>query len=255
MKKLMIVFILVSVVVGLYSEDNLLWCKKVLFNEPTKHIIQKGDYFSKLSKHYYGTTKYWRELALINRAPNKDLVFPGEEVIIPSLEAIQKLHKSRSLTRVNSIVDDQIEWIAKNHNVSTTPLAERIENSGGENVGSNVTTPQIPEPVVSQENNPQPEVANQSMQTPAVTGVDKDDEVTESSLFPIIATVLAIGLIVGLMAWYLARRKKQYEIDSFEPEGGDEDEFGADHKMDEEDDVDEFVPSFGKRESEEVLVD
>jgi len=107
MKKLLILFILVSVVVGMYSEDNYLWCKKIIFNEPTKHVIQKGDFFSKLSKQYYGTTKYWRELALINRAPNKDLVFPGEEVVIPNLDAVKKLRKTRMLTVVNDIVKDQ----------------------------------------------------------------------------------------------------------------------------------------------------
>ena len=39
MKKMMIFFILLTVVLGLYSEENLLWCKKILFNEPTTHIM------------------------------------------------------------------------------------------------------------------------------------------------------------------------------------------------------------------------
>jgi LysM repeat protein len=247
MKKILIVFILVSVVVGMYSEENLLWCKKMLFNEPTKHIIQKGDYFSKLSKQYYGTTKYWRELALINRAPDKDLVFPGEEVIIPSLDAVKKLHRSRSLTTVNSIVDDQVEWIAKNHNVSTTPLASQTPVQGQQTV----TETSRDESVLPQEEVQAENAAIDPVPTVAIENKTAENDVKESSFFPIVLTIAAIGLVVGLMAWYLARRKKQYDLEQFEPEGDEEQDVDAADI----DDEDEFVPSFGKRDREEVLVD
>ena len=255
MKKILVTFILISVVVGLYSEDNLLWCKKVLFNEPTKHIIQKGDYFSKLSKQYYGTSKYWRELALINRAPNKDLVFPGEEVVIPSLDAIKKLHRTRRLSKVNSIVDDQVEWIIAHHNVSTTPLADRIDNSDQKSVDVQTAAPQQQENLQTQSSSVIRTESSDDNEPVAIASNSEKEKVTESNLFPIVSTIVAIALIVGLMAWYLVRRKKQYEIDSFDAEGQEDEEFDLDEKAEDEDEVDEFVPSFGKRESEEVLVD
>ncbi|NOZ60054.1 MAG: LysM peptidoglycan-binding domain-containing protein [Calditrichaeota bacterium] len=248
MKKLLVIFILVTVVVGMYSEENLLWCKKMLFNEPTKHIIQKGDYFSKLSKQYYGTTKYWRELALVNRAPNKDLVFPGEEVIIPNLDAVKKLHHSRSLTRVNSIVEDQKDWIAKNHNVSTTPLASQTQLQEQQTATETSAEKSVAPP--SEEAQTE-KVAAEPVPAIAVENGAAESDVKESSLFPIILTIVAIGLIVGVMAWYLVRRKRHYEMERFEPEDDEE----QDIEMGQADEDEEFVPSFGKRDREDVLVD
>jgi len=247
MKKLMVIFILITVVVGMYSEENLLWCKKMLFNEPTKHIIQKGDYFSKLSKQYYGTTRYWRELALVNRAPNKDLVFPGEEVIIPSLDAVKKLHRSRSLTAVNSIVKDQKDWIARNHNVSTTPLASQTQIQEQQTP----TETSAEESVVLQEDMQTESAAVEPVPTIGVENGTAESDVKESSLFPIILTIVAIGLVVGVMAWYLARRKRHYEMERFEPEEDEEQNI----EMGQADEDEEFVPSFGERDREDVLVD
>ena len=107
MKKFFLILVMTAVLLGLFAKDELVWCTRLLLERATVHEIQPGEYFSKLSKQYYGTAAYWRELALINRAPDSDLVFPGEKVIIPSLEAVQKLHLSRSLSAVNRIVDEQ----------------------------------------------------------------------------------------------------------------------------------------------------
>ena len=247
MKRLMIIFILITVVVGMYSEENLLWCKKMIFNEPTKHIIQKGDYFSKLSKQYYGTTRYWCELALVNRAPDKDLVFPGEEVIIPSLDAVKKLHRTRSLTTVNSIVKDQKDWIAQNHNVSTTPLASQKQMQEKQAVTETPTETTA----ALQEETQAENAAVEPVPVMAIEDGSAESDVKESSLFPIILTIVAIGLVVGVMAWYLTRRKRHYEMERFDPEEDEE----QDIEMGQADEDEEFVPSFGERDREEVLVD
>ena len=95
MKKfLFFVFVMSAVLLGIYSEDQFLWCTRLFSNDPHVHTIQQGEYFSKISQQYYGTATYWKELAMINRAPISDLVFPGEEIVVPSLEAIQELRKS-----------------------------------------------------------------------------------------------------------------------------------------------------------------
>ena len=251
MKKLLILFILVSVVVGMYSEENYLWCKKVIFNEPTKHVIQKGDFFSKLSKQYFGTTTYWRELALINRAPNKDLVFPGEEVIIPSLDAVKKLRKTRMLTVVNDIVKGQNDWIAKNGN-TTTNYAFETEKVAPADLQQNQTeaTEQIQEELATET----PATQSATFETEPVL----EEKVEKSSMLPILLTILAIALIVGGMSYYLYRRKKQYEMEAFEPSESEENDEDI-TMVDEDEDLDEvytdpFQEDEHEKERDEVLV-
>jgi LysM repeat protein len=250
MKKLLILFVLVTVVFGLYSEENLLWCKKIIFNEPTKHVIQKGDFFSKLSKQYYGTVDYWRELALINRAPNKDLVFPGEEVVIPSLDAMKKLKTTRMLSVVNDIVKDQNDWIAKNGNITSNYAFEETKpepkpDEQTATVQESVTTGQETATEVS---------------APGALTFDTEpllqEEMEKSSMLPIILTVVAIALIVGLMALYLYRRKKKYEMEAFEPSEEKEEEITMVDEDEEMDDVysDPFSATEAEREREGVLV-
>jgi LysM repeat protein len=243
MKKMLIFFVLVSVVFGLYSEENLLWCKKLIFNEPTKYVIQKGDYFSKLSQQYYGTTDYWKELALVNRAPNKNLVFPGEEVIIPSLEAIQKVSKSRSLTDVNSIVKAQNDWIAQNGNITTRVAFEKASPGQLEKLTPSEETATLRQGRTTE-----------SPATGAITFNTKplmEEEMEKSSVLPVILTIAAIALVVGSMSFYLYRRKKKYEMEAFEPlEKEDEMGMGNDEDADAVY-TDPFLKN--KREREAVL--
>jgi len=247
MKKILVLFILVTVIFGLYSEENLLWCKKMIFNEPTTHVIQKGDYFSKLSQQYYGTAKYWRQLALINRAPNKDMVFPGEKVVIPSLEAVKKLKESRSLTSVNDIVKVQKDWIAEHGNVTTQYAFEATETTTEEQVtttaeqapAQETAIAQVP---ITQSDNSEPE--------PVI-----ENEYEKSSMLPIILTIAAVVLIVGIMSLYLYRRKKKYELEEFEPVEKEEDTL-----LEEDDEevnevyTDPFAEPEHEREREQVLV-
>lgn len=107
MKKIITGIAIAIVLFSMVVPDAWVWCKKVLLNEPTTHTIQKGEYLSKLSLKYYGSAKYWQELALVNRAPNSDLVFPEEELFIPSKEVIEQLHRARSFSRVNSLVGNE----------------------------------------------------------------------------------------------------------------------------------------------------
>ena len=104
MKKLIVTFIILMALVLSLMPDALVWCKRVILDAPTTHKIETGEYLSKISQQYYGTAKYWQELALLNRAPDSDLVFPGEEIFIPSREVIEQLHRARSLSRVNSLM-------------------------------------------------------------------------------------------------------------------------------------------------------
>ena len=122
MKKTILIVLLVFLFVISFNHDNFLWCKKLFLSGPTTHKIQKGEYLSVIAKKYYGKANYWRELALINRAPDSDLVFPGEEIVIPSLKTIKEVHRTRWLSKVNSVVKQDEEIIAH-----ASQIKEKIE--------------------------------------------------------------------------------------------------------------------------------
>ena len=107
MKKLIIILLVVGLIIVGYSYDQFVWCKKILTNETTTHTIQKGEYLSEIALKHYGKADYWRELALVNRAPDCDAVFPGEEILIPSLDVIKKIRRTKWLSRVNGYLSGQ----------------------------------------------------------------------------------------------------------------------------------------------------
>jgi nucleoid-associated protein YgaU len=50
------------------------------------HVVQSGDYLSKIAKQYYGDAGAWRKIYDANRAtigPNPDKLFPGQKLTIP----------------------------------------------------------------------------------------------------------------------------------------------------------------------------
>lgn len=93
-------------------------------DQPRTHQIAEGDWLSKVAKKYYGDASYWQELALINRAPDGDLIFPGEEIIVPSFEAIREVRTSRRLSAVNDIVEMQQDILAGRMEVEREPVAQ-----------------------------------------------------------------------------------------------------------------------------------
>lgn len=115
MKKALILLGVAALILAFVMPDAFVWSSKIFLSKPTTHNIQKGEYLSKISLKYYGTAKYWRELALINRAPDSDLVFPDEEIFIPSQEVIEQLHRARSLSRVNNLMGDKKQIYAQGY--------------------------------------------------------------------------------------------------------------------------------------------
>ncbi len=116
MKKYLLSLIILFSVSYMLLPDAIGWCQRQILDEPTTYSIEPGDYLSKISLKYYGTAKYWQELALINRAPNSDLVFPGEVVFVPSREVIEALHRARSFSHVNQLIKAQEIMLANARN-------------------------------------------------------------------------------------------------------------------------------------------
>ncbi|MBN2093409.1 LysM peptidoglycan-binding domain-containing protein [candidate division KSB1 bacterium] len=133
MKKYLLGLIILLSISYVLLPDAIGWCKRQILDEPTTYAIEPGDYLSKISLKYYGTAKYWQELALINRAPHSDLVFPGEVVFVPSREVIEALHRARSFSKVNELLKAQELMLANarkgenQHIVADTVKSEMIQ--------------------------------------------------------------------------------------------------------------------------------
>jgi LysM repeat protein len=238
MKKFLTVLVVFAVILGIYSEEQFLWCKKIFMNEPSKHVIQKGEYFSKLSQQFYGSAEYWRELALVNRAPDSDLIFPGEEIVVPSMDAIRRLQKSRSLSSVNKIVSEQEDWMAHNKVAPTTEVAmqEPIKPEVAETASIEETKPSVDEEMV-------PVTIYPIEEESAIV-----QEESKSSALPIILVIFAIIVGAVLLTLYLRKRKSNDEEDM--PED-DKKEFSAD-EIDDSENI--YTNAYKQREKENVLV-
>ncbi|KAA3615313.1 MAG: LysM domain-containing protein [Calditrichaeota bacterium] len=90
-----------------WSTGDVLLSSRMYLGESRIHTIQNGEQLSHLAQQYYGDAAYWRELALINRAPNADNIFPGEQILLPTVNVIDKLARSTRLSEVNKLVGEQ----------------------------------------------------------------------------------------------------------------------------------------------------
>jgi hypothetical protein len=118
-KSIFFAVIFVIALLGIYSETQFSWCSRIFSNDSSLRIMQKSDYLRLLSQQYYGTSKFWMDLALVNRIADRDRIYPGEKIIIPDRDAIQKLHATHSMTILNEIVSNQKGWLAE-HKVEST---------------------------------------------------------------------------------------------------------------------------------------
>lgn len=197
MKKLMLsVFFMVGIFV-LASQGELLWSSRLLLDEARIHKIQKNESLSLLAKRYYGDASRWRELALVNRAPNPNLVLPGEEILVPAVGPINELRQARTITQVASVVGEQ-ERLAV---AETQEAARQFTNEPAP-----ITT--SPEPATNAMTESTPE-ATEPMMTGAEPEVEPalTNEIEESSGFPWFWLVVALVLVGGVFAFMAYRRR------------------------------------------------
>lgn len=209
MKKFMLSLFFMVGIFMLVSQGEMLWSNRLLLDEARVHKIQKNESLSLLAKRYYGNPQRWRELALINRAPNPNLVLPGEEILVPAVGSINEVSRARTITRVNSVVDEQ-ERLAISETTEaarqfsgeapTAPTAapapeSQLTTPAGDGIASNGLTDDIaaqPEPLE---------------ETPIT------DERDESAGFPWFWLVVGVMLIGGIFA-FMSHRKKTAEQNS-----------------------------------------
>lgn len=116
--------------------ENLL-SRFLRLEKPTFHEIQQGDWLSKVAQKYYGDASYWKELELINRAPDGDKIYPGEKIIVPSFDVVQKVRHTVRLSVVNELVQEQQTILAENTS-DIQPLQTESEKELSEEIQAEV---------------------------------------------------------------------------------------------------------------------
>ncbi len=215
-------FFLVVFTFMLEPARNLM-SKFLLVEQPQYHQIQEGEWLSKIAIQYYGDASFWRELELINRAPNGNKVYPGENIIIPSYEAMREIRTTQRLSSVNDLIQTQERLIASGHRKERPPVSESVIES--EAVVSSIPLVQNEE-IVTAIQSEEVEATDQSAQekaplivyeeTPELEYLSEDADfeqnASESSmlLYGVVAVVIfAIGI------FFFIRKRKSENVEYY----------------------------------------
>jgi nucleoid-associated protein YgaU len=212
MKKLLFAVGVVALALVLLAQQDVLWSRLQFLEAPRVYLVQKGESLSKLAQEHYGNTDYWRELALVNRAPEPDYIQPGEEILLPAANVIHELRRARTISRVNDLVNAQ-------HALATRVAPANTQAEAQTAAATNTTSGQPaeqPETIAMAENPSETVVppASAPLET-AQNGAhayDNEPAVEESggSWFWVIFGLLALGGVVGFVVY----RRRQEEQDA-----------------------------------------
>jgi LysM repeat protein len=203
MKKFFLTLFLAGGFFLMLSHGEVLWSKRKFLDEPRVHKVQKGESLSKLAKQYYGSPKRWRELALVNRAPKPSHLQVGEEILVPSASVINELRRSRTITRVNTLIGEQEKAAAaKAPEVTIQPVQPHAPAA---------PTAQVETPATnSDDHRLVPKTTPETIAPPAA-----------GSAFPWFWLALGVMIIAGAAGfiWYRRRQAEKPEGDTsaFEP--------------------------------------
>lgn len=106
LRRLRLTFLFIPVAFLALAPVEDLLSRVLQSGHPIAHEIRSGESLSRLAEEYYGDASFWRELALVNRAPNPSFVLPGERLLVPSLESIERIRQARTFSEVNRAMLD-----------------------------------------------------------------------------------------------------------------------------------------------------
>jgi hypothetical protein len=152
MKKLFLTLFFAAGIFLLWSQGEMVWSNRLFLDEPRVHKIEKGEYLSRLAQQYYGDPQRWRELALVNRAPNPNHVEVGEEILVPAANVVAELGRAHTLTKVNALVNDQKKLVQEPSQPITDNAPATTPTPSGEVTTGNGTA----QPVAPVEETPAP---------------------------------------------------------------------------------------------------
>ena len=195
MKKLFLTVFFAGGIFLLFSPGEVLWSKLKFLDEPRIHKVRKGESLSKLAQQHYGDAQHWRELALVNRAPKPNHIQVGEEILLPSAAVINELGRSRTLTRVNTLLGDQ-------ENVA--------ERNGPEAPATSTKPANGKHPVAPSERPAETHTPSDGLvpETTPETIAPQPDATAEDAGFPWFWLAIGSILIAGVVGFLLYRRKQ-----------------------------------------------
>lgn len=207
MKKLVFAVGVIALVLIALAQQDVLWSRLQFLDAPQVYVIQKGESLSKLAQEHYGDTDYWRELALVNRAPKPNHIQPGEEVLLPAANVIQELRRARTISRVNDLINAQ--------HALATRVTPTNETSAPQAVLESTPAPvnEAPVTVAMGGNASTPVVMPAAQLSPQEPVAYNDEPVVEdssSSWFWLIFGFLALGGVVGFVVY--RRRQEEEEL-------------------------------------------
>ena len=204
MKKFIGTIVLMFLFVLLIEPAQIVLSRLVRLDGPETHEIQTGEWLSKLAKKYYGDVSYWKELALVNRAPDGQLIFPGERIIIPSFTAIEKIRGSRSMSAVNEVMGEQEGVLAGLVKPKATPPKVAY-------VTPKVETSPVPANVAKAAGPARPRKADSKMPRKVFA------RQPVSATGPVLSTPVLTGIVLLLFMlgigifMYIKKRKREHE--------------------------------------------
>lgn len=214
MKKLVFFMICCVGFFALISQHEKLFGRLQWLEAPRVHVVQEGESLSKLAKENYGRYDYWRELALINRAPRPSHLEPGEQILLPAASVLRDLRNARTLSRVNEIVKAQTA-AAGNNAATAAPVTS----------ASPASEVNVPAPPAGPETAPAVAPAGFAEEIPSQTEGNGG-----SFWFWVILGLIALGGVVGFV--FYRRRQEQQEKFELEKEtaNGDHRNFPNDRR-------------------------
>lgn len=198
MRKYLLATVFLVLFVCFMGPTQTLISSLLRLDHPTFHKIEEGQWLSKIAKEYYGDTSYWHELELINRAPDGNRIYPGEQIIVPSFGVVERIRAARRLSDVNRLVSEQQDILARNQ-----PAREDIRSEQEVEVAEHLAdgaalTPVTPkDPIVVQpEEVPQAEALPESV-----------SRVSEFLLFGIV--LLIVAFVAGIVLYIRTKKKEE----------------------------------------------
>ncbi|MFQ5650135.1 MAG: hypothetical protein ACE5IY_09350 [bacterium] len=237
MKKYILATVLFVLFLCCLEPARNLLSRLLRLEQPIIHEIQEGEWLSKIAIQYYDDASYWKELGLINRAPDGDKIYPGEQIIVPSFDVIQKIRQTRRLSAVNEFVRAQQQIVAGTgtravpaqsdfeHQIAEEIKADVVESFGKAEVEEPTFEGTVVEDMVAEKStNHTLDDLPVSIAVPQQENSRTDAELkTNSSLnITLLASVVALILAFVVGIYLYIKRRTEEEVTTY---GSTEDDY------------------------------
>ncbi len=117
MKRTFIILTVLIIVVFAFKNTVIEAVQENIFGEQKPYQVKRQEFFDRLSLRYYGTSEYGEALNLVNNDYRINEFHTNEtNVMIPSLDAIQRLHQKQTLLVIEAMTEKVAASAKSNRN-------------------------------------------------------------------------------------------------------------------------------------------